>query len=134
MTVLFLIATLQAPNWVAMPESVTVGDTVRISRRVPAEAGVRVRVPALEASDVLQPLSAPRWSYADGTVLISYQLSLFRVGVHDVTLPEFQLVYPDGRIVQVLPSTVTLEVRSVLPDSASGSKKISYLPHSFNSI
>ena len=117
MTALLLIATLQATNWVAMPESVTVGDTVRISRSAPSEPGVRVRIPALEASDVLQPLSAPRWSYADGTVRISYELSLFRVGVHEVTLPELQLMYPGGRIATVPPSTVMLDVRSVLPDS-----------------
>lgn len=119
MTMLILALAVQAAGWVATPASVTVGDTVRIARSILAEPGVTVGVESLEASDALQPLSAPRWSYAEGTVQVAYELALFRVGSQDVMLPELELVYPGGRTETVPPGVVTIDVRSVLPDSVS---------------
>jgi hypothetical protein len=117
MTALLLGLAAQVAGWMVTPELVTVGDTLWIARSIPAEPGVSVRVEPLEASDVLQPLTAPRWSYAEGTVQVTYEVALFRVGPQEVLLPGVDLVYPGGRMEMVPPGAVTIEVLSVLPDS-----------------
>jgi hypothetical protein len=114
-TVPLLLLALQAVGWAVSPARPTVGDTVRITRQVPALPSVGVRLEPLTASRGLQPLAPPRWSYAEERVAITYLLAMFEPGPQTVSIPAVELVYPDGRA-EVLPATdVRLEVASVLP-------------------
>jgi hypothetical protein len=115
---LFLV--LQAAGWTVAPARITVGDTVWISRTVSSSANVAVRLEPLTASKVLLPLEPPRWSYAEGTVAITYVVALFEPGAHTVSMPAVELVLPDGRT-EVLPAAaVAIAVASVLPGPARG--------------
>jgi len=110
---LFLL--LQAAGWTVAPLTIAVGDTVRISRTVGASANVTVRLEPLEPSAAVQPLAPPRWSYAEGTVAITYVLAFFEPGEQQVPMPAVELALPGGHT-EVLPAaSVTVDVRSVLP-------------------
>lgn len=110
-----LLLVLQAAGWTVSPARPMVGDTVRITRQVPALSGVSVRIEPLTASAALQPLGAPRWSYAEERVAMTYVVAMFQPGTQTVSVPAVELVYPDGRA-EVLPATeVPLDVASVLP-------------------
>ena len=70
MIVLFAVAVLQLPAWVVSPVYVTVGDTVRLVRRVSAAPDVQARLRPLNATPALEPLSQPRAAYAEGDLTI----------------------------------------------------------------
>ena len=110
---LFLL--LQTAGWTVAPATIAVGDTVWLSRTVGASANVTVRLEPLEPSAAVQPLAPPRWSYAEGTVSITYVLAVFEPGQQTVPIPAVELALPGGRT-EVLPAaSVTVDVRSVLP-------------------
>jgi hypothetical protein len=112
---LILVVLAQTEGWTATPSAVSVGDTVRIARRMPAVPDVTVRLEPLVATEIIQPLAGPSWSYAEGTVDIAYSLAVFRPGLHEVTVPPIDLVYPNGRIETVPAGSAMIEVVSVLP-------------------
>jgi hypothetical protein len=110
-----LMALAQAGGWVPVPPDVTVGDTVRIVRRIAAHPEVTVRLEPLAPSDAIEPLAPPRWSYAEGTVEVSYLVAVFQPGQIELDVPAIDLVYPNDRIETVPGGTVTIEVVTVLP-------------------
>jgi hypothetical protein len=110
-----LVALAQTGGWTASPSAVSVGDTVRIARRMPAVPDVTIRLEPLVASEIIQPLAPPRWSYAEGTVDVTYTLAVFQPGLREVAMPPIDLVDPDGRIETLPGETVMIEVASVLP-------------------
>ena len=110
-----LLATLQSGAWAAIPAEVTVGDTVLLVRQVIAAPEVRTRLEPLAASPLIQPLSGPRASYAEGTLVIRYAVAMFATGTHTIGMPEAELLYPDGRSEVLMADSVVVIVRSVLP-------------------
>ena len=110
-----LLATLQSGAWAAIPAEVTVGDTVLLVRQVVAAPEVRTRLEPLAASPVIQPLSGPRASYAEGALVIRYAIAMFATGTHTIEMPEAELLYPDGRSEVLMADSVVVIVRSVLP-------------------
>lgn len=124
-----LLVLVQVGGWVTVPPTVSVGDTVRVVRQMPAAAGVTVRLDPLAASELLEPLAPPRWSYAEGTVDVTYTVAAFRPGRHAVAMPAIDLVYPNDRIETVPGGTATIEVVSVLPsDGPAPAPKPSLAP------
>jgi hypothetical protein len=124
-----LVVLAQTGGWTASPSAVAVGDTVRIARRTPAVPDVTVRLEPLAASEILQPLAPPRWSYAEGIVDVTYTLAMFQPGLHEVAMPAIDLVYPNGRIETLPGGTAMIEVVSVLPaEEADAEPKPSLAP------
>jgi hypothetical protein len=78
--VLLLLAALQLSTWAVSPGHVTVGDTVRLVRRVSAAPDVQARLRPLAATPALEPLSPPRAAYAEGDLTMLYTVALFVVG------------------------------------------------------
>ncbi len=115
MTYLLLLIALQAPVWSAAPGAATVGDTVRLVRRLSAPPDVQARLQTLDASPLLEPLSPPRAAYAEGALTILYTVALFQPGEHAIPMPSAELLYPDGRVETVLGDTAWITVASVLP-------------------
>jgi hypothetical protein len=107
----------QAAAWTAAPDSATVGDTVWVSRRVGADPAARPRVVPIAGTDVLEPLGAPRFDFAEGRLVVRYPVALFEPGDHAVSMPDIELRYPDGRTVIIPGDTARLVIRSVLPPS-----------------
>ncbi len=105
----------QALVWTISPPTVTLGDTVRITRRVSAEPDARSSVLPLVATSAYIPLSAPIAAYSEGAIVIRYQLAFFQTGVHSVSMPDLELSYPDGRVDVVPGDTAWVDVASVLP-------------------
>jgi hypothetical protein len=114
--ILLVLLALQGSGWTVHPPEPTVGDTITLVRRVTAEPTATVRLEALTSTDYIQPLMAPRWSYAEGAVTIVYRVAAFASGDQPVMLPALDIVYPDGRVVTVPEATVVVNVASVLPD------------------
>lgn len=115
MTALLLALTLQGGGWVAAPAAVTVGDTVRLERRLMLPAAVEARLESLSATTVVEPLTRPRWWYAEGTLVMQYTVALFAPGEQPVAMPAAELLYPDGRVETVAADTAWVMVHSVLP-------------------
>lgn len=116
-----LLAALLAQGgpWAVRPAAPTVGDTIRLERFVPAPAGVVGRARALQATDLIEPLSPPQIVPANGGLLVRYALALFAPGRHELAMPSFELVYPDGAVELVLGDTANIAVGSVIPDSVA---------------
>ncbi len=119
MTGVALALVLQASTWIVTPATVTVGDTVRLARRIVAPPEVVVRLSPLEASPLLQPLAPPRSGYAEGTLTIVYTVALFEAGRHAVALPSAELIEADGTTSTLPGDTAWVTVRSVLPTDDS---------------
>lgn len=124
-----LALVLQGVAWTVSPESVTVGDTIWLDRRVPAEPGAHARLDPLEATDRFEPLLDPRAMTEDGTLAVRYAVAAFRSGRLSVVLPAIEVQYPDGRAVVFPSDTVPVTVRSVLPqDDPRPDPKLSLAP------
>jgi len=116
--VLFLL--LQAPSsWTVVPHGATVGDTIRLTRRLEATPDVRARLQPLGQDGALEPLAPPQWFYSEGELAIVYVVSLFEPGRHGIPMPDAELVYADGRAETLAGDTVWIDVRSVLPPGDS---------------
>ncbi len=115
MTALFLLLALQMPTWTVTPVPATVGDTVRLVRRVRTAPDVQARLRSLDATALVEPLSAPRAAYAEGALTILYTVALFAPGEHAVAMPDAELLYPDGRVETLTGDTVMINVATVLP-------------------
>jgi hypothetical protein len=110
-----LLLTMQTSIWTVSPPAVTVGDTVRITRRVSADPDARSAVLALATTAAYIPLSAPTVAYSEGAVVVRYQLAFFETGDHPVVMPDLELAYAGGRIDVVPGDTAWIHVISVLP-------------------
>jgi hypothetical protein len=113
--VLLLLAALQLSTWAVSPGHVTVGDTVRLVRRVSAAPDVQARLRPLAATPALEPLTPPRAAYAEGDLTMLYTVALFEPGSHAIAMPPAELLYPDGRVETIPGDTARIEVASVLP-------------------
>ncbi len=111
-----VLALAQASVWSVWPPSVTVGDTVRITRRIAAEPGVRSHVKPLLSSAAFEPLTDPVVGFSEGAVVVRYTLAVFEPRRLAVAMPEIELVHPDGVIERVSGDTAWVTVLSVLPD------------------
>jgi hypothetical protein len=115
MIVLFAVAVLQMSTWVVSPVYVTVGDTVRLVRRVNAAPDVQARLRPLSATPALEPLTRPRAAYAEGDLTMLYTVALFEPGGHAIAMPPAELLHPDGRVETIPGDTAWIEVASVIP-------------------
>jgi hypothetical protein len=115
MIVLFAVAVLQLSTWVVSPAYVTVGDTVRLVRRISAAPDVQARLRPLSATPALEPLTQPRAAYAEGDLTMLYSVALFEPGRHVIAMPPAELLYPDGRVETIPGDTAWIEVASVIP-------------------
>jgi hypothetical protein len=113
--VLLLLAALQLSTWAVSPGHVTVGDTVRLVRRVSAAPDVQARLRPLAATPALEPLSPPRAAYAEGDLTMLYTVALFEPGSHAIAMPPAELLYPDGRVETIPGDTARIVVGSVIP-------------------
>jgi hypothetical protein len=113
--VLLLLVALQLSTWAVSPGHVTVGDTVRLVRRVSAAPDVQARLRPLAATLALEPLSPPRAAYAEGELTMLYTVALFEPGIHAIAMPSAELLYPDGRVETIPGDTARIEVGSVIP-------------------
>ena len=109
----------QASVWTVSPSVASVGDTVRLTRRVSAEPEVRSTVLPIGPTVAYTPLSEPIVAYSEGGVVIRYQLAFFVTGDQAVPMPDLEFDYPDGRINVVSGDTAWVHVRSVLPSNDS---------------
>ncbi len=117
LAVVLLLA--QAPIWTVSPPVASVGDTVRLTRRVSAGPEVRSTASPLESTETYTPLSPPIVAYSEGEIVVRYQLAFFETGDLAVEMPDLELAYPDGRASMVAGETATVHVRSVLPPNDS---------------
>ncbi len=115
MIITLLLAALQTSAWSVSPGVITVGDTVRLVRRVATEPTVRPRLGALAGDRVVEPLQSPSASYAEGTLTIVYTVAVFEPGLRGVVMPPIELLYSEGRVETFEGDTAWVEVASVLP-------------------
>ena len=109
-----LLAT-QASVWMVAPPEVTVGDTVRLTRRVDAEPDAHAAAMPLAPTAAFAPLSLPTTAYSEGGVVIMYRLTFFETGDQSVSMPDLELVHGDGTVSVVPGDTARVRVVSVLP-------------------
>ncbi len=113
--VALVVGLLQAASWTVSPETVTVGDTVFLTRRIITDEAVQARVEPGVSESAVELLSDPRVSYSEGTVVVRIAMALFESGRHAIRAPDIELVHPDGRRVRVPGDSVSVSVESVLP-------------------
>ena len=99
------------------PSNPTVGDTIWISRRVTAPQGWRVRPGKLVPLEDVEPLGDATVGTVENGWAVSYPVSVWSPGTHEVTLPPIWRLSPDGRTDSVPGGVARLIVRSVIPDS-----------------
>lgn len=120
-----LLLALQVQSaWTVAPPTVTVGDTVRISRRVVSDADVQARIEPLTDDALIVQLSDPLAAFAEGTLRIQYTVAAFAPGTLAVAMPDAELLFPDGRSELVPGDTAWIIVESVLTDSASAPRAV----------
>jgi hypothetical protein len=106
-------------GWVVVPSAPTVGDTVWLSRAVPADAGWRVRPGRLDPAQEIEPLGDPEVARTSGGWLVRYPVALWTPGRHEIALPPVWRLGPAGQADSVPGGTVAVQVRRVLPDSGT---------------
>ncbi|OGU28218.1 MAG: hypothetical protein A3K13_12260 [Gemmatimonadetes bacterium RIFCSPLOWO2_12_FULL_68_9] len=106
-------------TWAAAPASVTVGDTVYLTRTLPASPQVRVRPQPLASTAVVEPLADPVVELLGDVLVLRYAVAVFEPGVQRIAMPQVELFYPDGNTETVLGDTALVRVRSVLPPGDS---------------
>lgn len=101
--------------WEARPVAVTVGDTVYLTRTLPAAPGVRVRPQPLARTPAVEPLTDPAVEQRADLVTVRYAVAVFEPGEQRIGMPAIELLYPDGNNETVLGDEALVTVRSVLP-------------------
>jgi len=110
------VGTWQGPaTWGASPASVTVGDTVYLSRTLPASPRVRARPQPLPSTPVVEPLADPVVEFSGDVLVLRYAVAVFEPGVQRIAMPPVELLYADGNTETVLGDTAVVRVGSVLP-------------------
>ncbi len=89
LAVVLLLA--QAPIWTVSPPLASVGDTVRLTRRVIAGPEVQSTALPLEPTETYTPLSPPIVAYSEGEIVVRYQLAFFETGDLAVEMPDLEL-------------------------------------------
>lgn len=110
-----LLAMQAAAGWAVSPSGATVGDTVRLIRRVAVPLGAEVRVAPLASQRTLEPLGEPTVRRGEGAADLTYRVALFEPGRQAVAMPDIELMMLDGRVETVFGDTAWVEVHSVLP-------------------
>lgn len=106
----------QAPAvWTASPDPATVGDTVYLTRILPAPPGARVRAQPLPRTATLEPLAEPAVESRGSMLTLRYAVALFEPGPQVVAMPSVELLYPDGTSETVVGDSASVRIRSVLP-------------------
>jgi hypothetical protein len=110
----------QGPGtWTASPPAVTVGDTVYLSRTLPAALRVRARPQPLPSTPVVEPLAEPVVEQRGDVLEVRYAVAVFEPGPQRIAMPSIELSYADGNTETVLGDTAIVRVRSVLPPGDS---------------
>ena len=112
---LLVVTTVQMPDqWTVTPAHPTVGDTVVFERFIAVDdAAARARVSRLESGSTFEPLRAPSVEYHPGGVNIRHVTAFFETD--SVTLPDIELIFPDGDVQIVEGGRVTVVIQSILP-------------------
>jgi hypothetical protein len=120
--------TLQASSWAVTPARPTVGDTVRVVRRIAAPPGAEVRLAPLAETEAVVPLEGPGWRDAGGEVIVTYTVAVFRPGATEVRMPAITILPPDGRALVLADEAVAITVRPVLPPDSVPAPRPSLAP------
>lgn len=94
----------------------TVGDTVWVTHRVRAPAGVSVRPRPAHPSERIAPLGPPEVTLVEEDVRIRYPLVAWEPGRHELRMPGPILVRDDGWSDTLPDWTAAIAVASVLPE------------------
>jgi hypothetical protein len=114
--VLALLLLAQGPaTWTAVPDSATVGDTIYLSRTLPAPAGATARAQPLSRTATVEPLADPVVERQGAMLTIRYAIALFAPDPQAIPMPSVELFYADGTSETILGDTARVRVRSVLP-------------------
>ena len=93
----------------------SVGDTIWLTRAVPAPAGWTVRAPDWEPSGAVEQLGRAHVLRRGDSAEVAWPVVAWAPGEHLVTMPGPVLVRPNGLEDSLPPEPVTIVVRSVLP-------------------
>lgn len=133
MIVLAALALLAAQGpgagWRATPARVTVGDTVRLARRIPAPAGATLRPEPLAPTDRITPLAPPVVRADRGGFTVTYVIAPFATGEVAIAMPTVQVIDLSGATTTVLGDSAVVEVVSVLPDTGHPAPRASVGPY-----
>ncbi len=116
-------------GWQASPARVTVGDTVRLARRIPAPAGATLRPDPLAASDRITPLAPPVVRADSGGFTVTYVIAPFVTGEVAIAMPTVQVIDLSGATTTVLGDSAVVDVVSVLPDTGHPVPRASVGPY-----
>jgi len=114
-----LLLLVQGDGWIAAPNQPTVGDTIRLERRIAAPAGWRVRAGKLASGSVAEPLSdaVVFSSSASGEWIVRYAVVAWAPGDITLDMPSLWRLGPDGAADSLPGGTAVFHVASVIPDS-----------------
>lgn len=93
----------------------TVGDTIWLTRRVDASAGVEVRPARWQLSGEVELLGRAVLRREGDQIVVAYPVTAWRPGTHVVLVPGPIIIRADGRSDSLPVERVTLDVASVLP-------------------
>ena len=113
------LALLQASAWSVAPVQPTVGDTIRLERRIPASPGWRVRATKLDLLPLIEPLADPAVLRAEGGWVVRYAVVGWEPGAYRHAMPPLMLLGPDGQVDSLPGDTAIFALRSVMGDSAA---------------
>jgi hypothetical protein len=116
-------------GWQATPARVTVGDTVRLARRIPAPAGATLRPEPLAANDRITPLAPPVVETDSGGFTVTYTIAPFATGEVAIAMPPVQVIDLSGATTTVLGDSALVDVVSVLPDTGHAAPRASVGPY-----
>jgi hypothetical protein len=117
---LALLLLAQGPaTWTAVPDSATVGDTIYLSRMLPAPAGATARAQPLSRTATLEPLADPVVERQGALLTLRYAVAVFAPGPQAIPMPPVELFYADGTSETILGDTARVRLRSVLPTGDS---------------
>jgi hypothetical protein len=102
-------------TWTVAPDSATVGDTIYVSRTLPAPAGATARAQPLARTATVEPLADPVVERDGGLLTLRYAVAVFAPGPQAIPMPPVELFYADGTSETILGDTAHLRLRSVLP-------------------
>lgn len=111
------LALLVQAGWTAAPARPTVGDTIRLERRVETAPGWRIRAGKLEAGTVAEPLGDPVVLSTEGGWVVRYGVVAWSPGPITLDMPPLWRLGPDGTADSLSGGTATFRVASVIPDS-----------------
>lgn len=114
-----LMAVVQS-GWTVEPAEPLVGDTVSIALTLPVDPEVRVRLQEIDAGEAVQPLRKPEVSVEGNSRRVEYLVAFFEPGTHRLSMPDLELVRPDGSTERVVGGVAVVEIAPVLPPGASG--------------